>query len=113
MFVENGSCLKPLVGVNAQRLAKRKTSLSSSIFLNQLEHMYQPSAELIIDYPSFLVNYDGPKPESDTGVKFKASCLFTLPDIRPEKIRRIKTETGFGDKSSWFQKIFGNHLIKP
>jgi hypothetical protein len=28
------------------------------------------------------------------------------------KIRRIKVETGFGGKSSWFNPVFGNHLIK-
>jgi len=37
--------------------------------------------------------------------------LFTFPNIRPEKIRRIKAETGFGGKSSWFNPVFGNHLI--
>jgi site-specific DNA-cytosine methylase len=35
--------------------------------------------------------------------KFKASCLFALPFT--EKIRRIKAETGFGGKSSWFNPV--------
>jgi len=74
--------------------------------------MYQPSAKAIVDYPSFVVNYDRQKPENETGLaEIQSIVLFTLHDIRPEKIRRIKAETGFGGKSSWLNPVFGNHLI--
>jgi uncharacterized protein involved in high-affinity Fe2+ transport len=39
------------------------------------------------------------------------SIVFIYAPQRPEKIRRIKAETGFGGKSSWLNPVFGNHFI--
>ena len=39
------------------------------------------------------------------------SIVFIYAPQRPEKIKRIKTETGFGGKSSWLNPVFGNHFI--
>jgi hypothetical protein len=40
---------------------------------------------------------------------------FNFDDL--SKVINIKNfqgaKTGFGGKNSWFQKVFGNHLIKP
>ena len=68
--------------------------------------MYQPSAEVIIDYPSFVVNYDGQK---RSWVKFKALFYSRSPTYAQKKSEGA--ETGFGGKSSWLNSVFGNHLI--